>query len=136
MTPPVSDTHPCPAGCGRSVPYEMFACRSDWYRLPKPYRDAIQAGYRSGNILAHAAAMGDARRWYEANTAHVRADAEPMNTRPALSTPDPSRCAECGQTAERCNANACNWRGYCTPGCPDDVCRGIDRCAWPREVAR
>jgi hypothetical protein len=26
-----------------------------------------------------------------------------------------------------------DWRGYCVPGCPDDVCRSMRHCAWPVE---
>lgn len=63
----MTDTHPCPAGCGRNVPYEQFACPRDWYRLPKPYRDAIWRGYRTG--VGHGEAMSAARRWYEEHAA-------------------------------------------------------------------
>lgn len=35
-------------GCDTHVLPKMFACRSDWFSLPKPYRDAIWAEYRPG----------------------------------------------------------------------------------------
>lgn len=57
--------HSCPAGCGRHVSVEMFACRNDWYRLPKPYRDAIWSGYRDQPLgPAHLDAMHTAYQWY------------------------------------------------------------------------
>lgn len=41
--------HTCHAhGCTRSVPPEMFACRSHWFALPKNIRDAVWREYRSG----------------------------------------------------------------------------------------
>ena len=41
--------HTCHAhGCDTEVPPRLFMCRRHWYRLPKPYRDAIWAAYRPG----------------------------------------------------------------------------------------
>lgn len=41
--------HRCHAtGCTVAVPPKMFMCRSHWYRLPKPLRDAIWAEYVPG----------------------------------------------------------------------------------------
>lgn len=41
--------HHCHAtGCKRSVPPEMFTCRSHWFSLPKHMRNAIWAAYRDG----------------------------------------------------------------------------------------
>lgn len=41
--------HRCHAtGCAREVPPRMFMCRSHWFSLPKPIRDAIWATYRPG----------------------------------------------------------------------------------------
>ncbi|MCA1693510.1 MAG: hypothetical protein LC749_01580 [Actinobacteria bacterium] len=65
--PRVTDTHDCPAGCGAQVPRHQFACRTDWFRLPKPYRDAIWQGYRKSGSGEHLDAMGDAIRWYQDN---------------------------------------------------------------------
>lgn len=65
----MSDTHPCPAGCGQAVAHHQFACARDWYRLPKTIRDAIWRGYRTGNIHAHARAMELGRRWYQEHAA-------------------------------------------------------------------
>jgi hypothetical protein len=58
-------THMCPRPeCSRTVPDDMFACRGDWYALPARLREEIWQGYRSGDVEAHAAAMGAAREWY------------------------------------------------------------------------
>lgn len=41
--------HTCHAtGCKRTVPPEMFACRSHWFALPKAMRDEIWRTYRPG----------------------------------------------------------------------------------------
>lgn len=55
-------SHKCPAPtCSQRVAVDRFACRGHWYALPKPMRDAIWAGYRSGPLSpAHSAAMADA----------------------------------------------------------------------------
>lgn len=59
------DTHKCPSpGCRADVPRSQFACRVDWFRLPKEYRDAIWAGYRGGTSGDHMQAMSDAIGWY------------------------------------------------------------------------
>ena len=57
-------------GCATPVPPRMFACRPDWYALPRPLRGAITAAYRPGQETskdpsrAYLAAAGAARRWY------------------------------------------------------------------------
>lgn len=56
-------THPCPAGCGKPVFTNQFACRTDWYRLPLDLRRAITSTYRRDRG-AHLEAMGDAMQWY------------------------------------------------------------------------
>lgn len=41
--------HCCHAlGCSKNVPASMFLCRSHWYALRKPLRDAIWREYRLG----------------------------------------------------------------------------------------
>ena len=41
--------HECPRdGCTRQVPPHMLMCRADWYRVPKPLRDAVWAAWRNG----------------------------------------------------------------------------------------
>lgn len=61
-------THPCPAPeCARQVPDHLFACRADWYRLPKPLRDDIWRGYH-GSFAEHLAAMVDAEQWFADNS--------------------------------------------------------------------
>jgi len=62
-----SQTHDCPARCGRQVDFGMYACRMDWFRLPPALRNAIWAGFRSGDAAAHASAMSDAQRWFDEN---------------------------------------------------------------------
>ncbi|GAB3437372.1 hypothetical protein [Actinophytocola sediminis] len=60
---PTTPTHACPAGCGRLVPDNQFACRADWLRLPFALRQPISATYRR-DPAAHAQAMQTARAWY------------------------------------------------------------------------
>jgi hypothetical protein len=41
--------HTCHArGCNRPVPPKMFMCRTHWFSLPKPMRDAIWDVYVPG----------------------------------------------------------------------------------------
>jgi len=44
----------------------MYACKRDWYRLPKHIRDEIWAGYQSDSAR-HLAAMLAAEVWYRNN---------------------------------------------------------------------
>lgn len=64
-------THPCPAGCGRQVPNHLYACRGDWYRLPKPYRDEIWRWYQVDS-KKHAEAMIAAETWYADNSMQTK----------------------------------------------------------------
>lgn len=68
---PSSDaTHECPAPwCDRRVPATMFACRADWFYLPKHLRDDIWAGYRNQGDggAAHRLAMATAVTYYRDN---------------------------------------------------------------------
>lgn len=42
-------SHECPAlECKRRVGDDMLMCRADWYRVPKPLRDAVWAAWRNG----------------------------------------------------------------------------------------
>lgn len=75
-----SSTHECPApGCAARVSNEMFACRRDWYRLPRSLRDAIWRTYNAGGGAPHEAAMVDAIDWYRANARPVPAPAKPVD---------------------------------------------------------
>ena len=38
-------------GCKTPVPPKMFMCRSHWFRLPKPMRDAVWSVYRPGQEI-------------------------------------------------------------------------------------
>ncbi len=41
--------HECPRdGCTRQVPAHMLMCRADWYRVPKPLRDAVWTAWHDG----------------------------------------------------------------------------------------
>jgi hypothetical protein len=64
-------SHVCPApGCETQVPAHMLACRPDWYRIPKPYRQAIWRAWRDGagaGSLEHRAAVTAAKGWLEDN---------------------------------------------------------------------
>jgi hypothetical protein len=42
-------SHECPAdGCKRRVGTAMLMCRTDWFRVPKPLRNAVWAAWREG----------------------------------------------------------------------------------------
>lgn len=63
-------THQCPGGCGATVQPHQLACRDDWYRLPKPLRDKINAAWRRRTTHGgreHRATVGEALAWYRAN---------------------------------------------------------------------
>ena len=62
-------SHQCPRPeCSRTVEDDQqFACRGDWYALPKGLRDAIWRTWRSADELGHIAAMAEAIEWYRAN---------------------------------------------------------------------
>jgi hypothetical protein len=57
----MTGSHQCPAdGCTRRVPAHQLMCRTDWYRVPKPLRNAVYAAWRSGagaGTPAHTAAI-------------------------------------------------------------------------------
>lgn len=41
-------THKCPkAGCMKDVPHSMLACKTHWFELPRPLRQAIKATYKT-----------------------------------------------------------------------------------------
>lgn len=49
MSEPQTPEHHCHAhGCTRAVPPKLFMCKSHWYALPKPVRDAVWREYRPG----------------------------------------------------------------------------------------
>jgi hypothetical protein len=75
--------HECPApGCGRTIPTSLFACRTDWYRLPKATRDKINSAYYQGDG-SYLDAVMEAEAWYEANP-------KPGVAKPTLTVaPDP-----------------------------------------------
>lgn len=57
-----STDHRCPkAGCTADVPHHMLACRTHWFELPKPLRDAIKQTYRR-DPEAHRRNIGEAIR--------------------------------------------------------------------------
>jgi hypothetical protein len=62
-------------GCKTAVPPRMFACRGDWFALPKPLRDAIWATYRRGQEITkdpspeYLDAVQAAQEWYLAKDA-------------------------------------------------------------------
>lgn len=44
--------HTCHAlGCTKAVPPKMFMCRSHWFSLPKPMREAVWAVYVNGQEI-------------------------------------------------------------------------------------
>ena len=55
--------HECPIdGCDKKVHRTKLFCRSHWYMVPKPLRDAIWAGYRAGMDKSYWEAVREARR--------------------------------------------------------------------------
>lgn len=55
-------THKCPkTGCDVQVPQNMLACRTHWFDLPRPLRQAIKATYRKDDE-AHGRNVGEAMR--------------------------------------------------------------------------
>lgn len=64
------DTHGCP-GCGARVQRSQLACKPCWWRLPKPFRDAVNTAYRHRveHPRAHILAMRAAMDWYRRNPA-------------------------------------------------------------------
>lgn len=41
--------HNCPGpGCKAQVPYEMLACRSHWYQVPRAIRNAVYSAWAGG----------------------------------------------------------------------------------------
>lgn len=46
--------------------YHLYACRRCWFRLPVDLRRPISRNY-GVDFVAHAAAMGDAQRWFDEN---------------------------------------------------------------------
>lgn len=68
-------TRPCsrPA-CERKIPRSQYACRADWFALPKEIRDAINLAWRNGGpaaILtpAYRDATAAAQAWWETRDA-------------------------------------------------------------------
>lgn len=44
--------HTCHAwSCNKAVPPKMFMCKSHWFQLPKPLREAIWANYVPGQEI-------------------------------------------------------------------------------------
>lgn len=82
-------THICPRpGCPRTVPDDMFACRGDWYALPRVIRDDIWNAWRAGDADDHAWHMAEARAWYRDHPPR-RAPQTPRTTRTGGETGDP-----------------------------------------------
>lgn len=63
--------HECPApGCTQQVPQNKLACPRDWYRIPKPLRNAVWHAYYGNGMGSseHLAAIALAVRWLKENT--------------------------------------------------------------------
>ena len=66
----MAEFHECPGGCGREdIPRRLFACASDWRRLPESMRLAIVGAYamRAADPFGHIRWMNTARLWYRDN---------------------------------------------------------------------
>jgi hypothetical protein len=61
MTEVAAPTHKCPRdGCERQVGQDQLACAQDWYKIPKPLRDAVWRAWDHGagaGSAAHTAAI-------------------------------------------------------------------------------
>ena len=60
--------HECPApGCTAQVPYEMLACRVDWFRLPQHLRNDVNRAWYGPGALSdeHNDALAAALTWYD-----------------------------------------------------------------------
>lgn len=59
-------SHRCPRrGCPEQVPDARLMCRTDWYRVPYPLRQAVTLAWRNGagaGSAEHRAAMAAAIR--------------------------------------------------------------------------
>lgn len=56
----MSGSHTCPApGCSVQVPDSMLACRTHWFSLAKPLRDAVWSAYKGPGVGSpeHSAAV-------------------------------------------------------------------------------
>ena len=75
-------SHTCPRPeCDRVINNDdMFACRPDWYALPKIIRDEIWAAFLGGDEAGHLAAMAEAIEWYHAHPPRHRAARTPGET--------------------------------------------------------
>ena len=79
-------SHVCPRPeCDRMIHDDaLFACRGDWYALPKIIRDEIWGTFLGGDEAGHLAAMAEAIEWYHANPPQ-----HPRVTRTTGETGDP-----------------------------------------------
>lgn len=62
-------THKCP-GCGLvDVERHQLSCKPCWWRLPKPYRRALNAAYHQhgAGSSQHTAALQAVLHWYDQN---------------------------------------------------------------------
>lgn len=64
----------CPSpGCGESLPFGQYACRTDWFRLPAAYRRAVNIAWKRvldglpGSATTHEAATAAADAWLTRN---------------------------------------------------------------------
>lgn len=65
-TTPRDRTHDCPGGCGQQVRYAHFACKSCWFRLPEPLRQAIRDSFKR-RTTRRSVALYDAMEWFRAH---------------------------------------------------------------------
>jgi hypothetical protein len=59
--------HACPGGCGQMIRRQLFACRTDWFRLPAVLRLGIRNSYRDKAWNVHRSYVRDALDWYKGN---------------------------------------------------------------------
>lgn len=60
--------HKCPVlNCGEMVEYNRFACKEDWYRLPREIRSRMYLAWITNNEFEHLKIIEKALDWYDAN---------------------------------------------------------------------
>lgn len=96
-------THQCPRPeCSRAVPDDMFACKPDWFALPKDIRDLIWAAWRTDDLDGHAEATADAMTWYREHPPHYarREGMAVRYSRPPRATQTPRVTRTTGETGD------------------------------------
>jgi hypothetical protein len=132
----MTDRHECPApGCTEMVAYDRLACRTHWFSLAKPLRDALWRAYNDHGVgsEAHAAAVGACIRALQGGAGGARAADPPAKPGEPdeLQRRDAARAAELRRIADEIE-------GLPEPLTPAQMVSGLrDRAEWwERQAAR